>query len=281
MRSKLFVPASRPDLFAKALLTAADAICFDLEDAVAAKSKNEARENLNEFFASSHSITPKQLLIRVNAVHSPDFLPDLLSAVRSNVYAIALPKVDAPQDVEFACETLSRVEADRKLDAPLSVLVTIESPRGLRRAHELATVSPRICGLQLGFADLLEPLGISSDNNDARQQIRLIMRLAAADAGVDCFEAAYPHFRDEAGFIAQLNAARAMGYAGASCIHPGQVEIANKVFTPTAQELAYAELVVAAADEAAVKGIAVVEVEGKMIDLPFVQRARAILSRRP
>jgi citrate lyase subunit beta/citryl-CoA lyase len=279
MRSKLFVPAVRPDLFVKAIGTAADAVCFDLEDSVPSNRKSEAREYLDTFLSSSVSDISKLLLVRVNHVNSMEFLHDLKAVVKLGLFAVALPKVETPEEIHHAAELLSQIELERGIQSPIALLITVESPRGLRCAHELAASSGRICGLQLGFADLLEPLGISSENTMARQQIRLTLRLAAGEAGVDCYEAAYPLFRDSAGFVAQLRDARALGFIGASCIHPNQIEAANSVFTPTAEEVADAKAVLAAAEEAERRGNAVVELNGKMIDRPFVLRAKAIVRR--
>jgi len=278
MRSKLFVPATRPELFSKALNSAADAICFDLEDAVPATRKSEARSNLDTFL-NSPPVTHKQLLVRVNSASSNDFLLDLQAIVKPGLYAIALPKVESVDEIRCTAELLSKIEQERGIQSPIALLITIESPRGLRRAYELATASPRICGLQLGFADLLEPLGISSLHSQTRQQIRLMLRLAAAEADLDCYEAAYPMLRDHAGFLAQLTDARALGFAGASCIHPDQIAVANQVFSPTAEEIDYANFVLAAVDEASRSGNAVAVLNGKMIDAPFVLRAKAILHR--
>jgi citrate lyase subunit beta/citryl-CoA lyase len=96
---------------------------------------------------------------------------------------------------------------------------------------------------------------------------------------LDCYEAAYPQFRDHAGFLAQLTDARELGFAGASCIHPNQVDVVNQIFSPTEQEIAYAETVLAAAAEADREGKAVIEANGKMIDRPFLLRAKAILRK--
>ena len=107
----------------------------------------------------------------------------------------------------------------------------------------------------------------------------LLLRLAAAEADIDCYESAYPLFHDEAGWLAQLQDARALGFAGASCIHPKQVTTANRVFTPTAEEIAYASGVVEAAGRAAIQGSGIAQFQGKMIDRPFLRRAQSILSR--
>ncbi len=272
------MPATRLDLFTKALISGADAVCFDLEEGVPEDRKAEARENLSAFLGKFGSSDHPALLVRVNPAHSEHLPSDIEAVAGPGLAAIALPKVETVEEISLVDKLLIQVEKERGLKIPIELLVTIESPRGLRRAVELAQSSPRILGLQLGFADLLEPLGISSTNASARNHVRIMLRLAAAEAGIDCYESAYPLFRDEAGFFAQLKDARSLGFAGASCIHPSQIGPANHVFAPTDEEIQYAKGVLHAAEQASGQGSAITEYQGKMIDAPFLQRARSILA---
>jgi citrate lyase beta subunit len=278
MRSKLFVPAIRPDLFEKALSSGSDAVCFDLEDAVPWDKKAEARTHLQAFLEFRVAKSP-DLLVRTNPVDSADFLLDLEAVVWPSLTAIALPKVRSADEIRALEEALTKLEATRHMPSPLSILPTIESARGLRLAAEIAEASSRIIGLQLGFADLLEPLGIAGDNRLARDQIRLMLRLAAAEAGVDCCDSAFADFRNTEAFQMHLAAGREYGFAGASCIHPSQIAATNRAYTPTEAEIAYARRVVAAAAEAVLVGSSVTSVDGKMIDLPFVMGAERLLAR--
>jgi citrate lyase beta subunit len=276
MRSKLFVPAIRVELFKKAMASGADAICFDLEDAVAPASRPEARRHLQAFLTNQAAGSP-HLLVRTNSVGSSDFLLDVASAVWHSTFAIALPKVESADDIRLAEKSMAALELERAITTPLGILPTIESPRGLRLAVEIARASARVIGLQLGFADLLEPMGIAHDNAFARDQIRLMLRLAAAEANLDCYDPAFPDFQNLAAYQQQLDAARALGFAGSSCIHPAQVEPANATFTPTPEALADAGQIVAAAKLAAQRGDAVTSVNGRMIDRPFVLAAERLL----
>jgi citrate lyase subunit beta/citryl-CoA lyase len=280
MRSKLFVPAIRPEIFEKALHSGADTVCFDLEDAVAPHRKAEAREHLHAFLSQRSPVAAPLLLVRTNTIASAGFPQDIACVLWRSLYAIALPKVESAEDVHAAAACLAEFETSRNLPSPVGILPTIESPRGLRLAAEIALSSPRIIGLQLGFADLLEPLGIAPNNALARNQIRLALRLAAAEAGVDCYDSAYANFKDLTGYENELKIARSLGFAGVSCIHPTQVSIANLVFTPTDEELVHARRVVDAAEEAAREGKAVTTLDGKMIDPPFILRARQLLAHK-
>ena len=219
------------------------------------------------------------LLVRTNDVHSKRFVEDVEACVWSSLHAIALPKVGSAKDVHQAIEAIDELEQRRGLTAQLGVLPTIESAKGLRLAHEIASSSPRVIGLQIGFADLLAPLGIASEDLSLRQQIRLDVRLAAAEANLDAYDSVFADFRDAAGHKVQLEAARSVGFAGASCIHPSQVAATNEVFTPTKEEIAHARRVLQAADDAAAIGSAVTSLDGKMIDRPFLLQARRVLGR--
>ena len=278
MRSKLFVPAIRVELFKKALGSGADALCFDLEDSVKPEARPEARAHLETFLANQTPGSPL-LLVRTNAVASSDFRLDIASAVWPSTFAIALPKVESAEDIWQAEKLIAPLELERGVATPLGILPTIESPRGLRLAAEIACASTRVIGLQMGLADLLEPMGIARSNAFACDQIRLTLRLAAAEADLDCYDSAFPDFKNPAAYQQQLDAARALGFAGVSCIHPGQIEQANRTFTPTAEELADARQIVAAAKLAAERGDAVTSIDGRMIDRPFVLAAQRLLGR--
>jgi len=279
MRSKLFVPGSRPDLFAKALASAADALSFDLEDAVQPDRKAEARRLVAELLRSPDgAASPKLMVVRVNGLATEHFEADLGAIVGPRLDLVNLPKVESPDDVRAAAAALDRVEAGRGLTAPVGLLVNIESPRGLRLAAAIAAADPRVAGLQLGFADLFEPLGIDRTDAAAVHHLQLAVRLAAGEAGVPAYDAAYAAVNDPDGFRREAEAARRLGYAGKSCIHPGQVPLANAVFRPTDAEIAHASRVVEAWRQAEASGVGAVLVDGTMIDPPFARRAQAIVA---
>lgn len=276
MRSKLFVPGSRPELFPKALAGQADALSFDLEDAVPEAGKAEARRLVGEAlqareFASSRKI----LLVRVNGLTTPHFEADLAAVVGPRLDLLNVPKVESAEDIRLVAKTLARLEAERGLTRPIGILANIESPRGLRFAAEIAGADPRVAGLQIGFADLLEPLGIDRTNAAAIHQLQLAVRLAAGEAGLWACDAAYGNIKDADGYRAEALAAKRLGYLGKTCIHPSQIAVANEIFRPTAEEIAFARRVVEAAAKATAGAFTV---DGRMIDAPFIKRAHAVLA---
>jgi citrate lyase subunit beta/citryl-CoA lyase len=278
MRSKLFVPGSRPELFDKAYLSAADAISFDLEDAVAADRKDEARRLVAGELARRRGEGLKISIVRVNGLEGELFAADLDAIVQDGLDVLNLPKIERPDEIRHVAKLLDRLEAERGVKRPIGILANIETPRGVRLAAEIASAHMRVVGLQLGFGDLFEPFGISRSEPMALNAIRLAIRLAAAEAGLPAYDGAFVGVTDIAGFRAEAELARQFGLAGKSCVHPTQVEIANEVFFPRASEIAAARKVVVAADEMLSRGVGAFTVDGAMVDGPFIARARAIVA---
>jgi citrate lyase beta subunit len=276
MRSKLFVPASRPELFAKAMAGEADALSFDLEDAVDEAVKDSARDELARFLRELPANHGKTIIVRVNGLATPHFEADLEAIVGPGLDLVNLPKPESADDVRRCAAAIARLE--RGAPVEIGILVNIEAPRALRIAAELAGASPRVRGLQVGYGDLIEPLDIDRYNPAVIQHIMLAVRLAAGEAGVWAYDGAYANIKDTEGYVREAEMARRLGYVGKSAIHPSQVPLANAVFRPTDAEIAHSLKVVEAAREAACKGIGAFTVEGRMVDAPFIRRAEQILA---
>lgn len=276
MRSKLFVPGSRPELFPKALASQADALSFDLEDSVTEDRKAEARRLIGQTLQSpDFAATRKILLVRVNGLTTPYFTADLATVVGPRLDLLNLPKVESAEDICTVVKALARLEAERGLARPIGILANVESPRGLRFAAEIACADQRVVGLQIGFADLLEPLGIDRTDAAAIHQLQLAVRLAAGEAGIWACDAVYGVIKDPDGFRTEALAAKRLGYIGKSCIHPSQIALANEVFRPTEEEIAFAARVVEAAGRTSAGAFTI---DGRMIDAPFIKRAHAVLA---
>lgn len=278
MRSKLFVPGSRPEIFEKAAGSAADALSFDLEDAVAQGKKAEARAHVAAFLQTYKNSSGKIIIVRVNEISSPLFEADVEAIVGPGVDIINVPKVESSDDVSKAALAIARAEKKHGLEGKIRLLTNIETPKGLRQAAEIAAADPRVIGLQIGFKDLLSRWGIDSRDAGAQQYVRLQVRLAAAEGGVTAYDGAFTDIKQPDAFRAEAENARRMGFAGKTCIHPNQVPIANEVFAPRAEEVVYAEKVLAAAREASERGAGVFTLDGQMIDEPILAQARAIVA---
>jgi citrate lyase subunit beta/citryl-CoA lyase len=279
MRSKLFVPGSRPEFFAKALASDADALSFDLEDAVAENKKAEARDLLSRLLRSAEMrSTAKTLIVRVNGLDTGHFEADLAAVVVPGVHLVNLPKPESVDDVRRAAAAIEQAERANGFtdeDPKVRLLLNIESPRALRCAAGLAGAHPRVAGLQLGLGDLFEPAGIHRRNPAAVASAMFTVRMAAAEANVYAYDTVFANIRDAEGFRAEAEMSRQMGFLGKSCIHPSQIALANEIYRPSDEEIAHAQRVVAAAARAQADGVGAYVVDGKMIDAPFVRRAQS------
>ena len=277
MRSKLFVPGSRPELFAKAMAGEADGVSFDLEDAVDESMKDEARRALAQFLRTLAPGHGKVVIVRVNALATPHFSVDIEAIVGAGVDLVNLPKPESPEDIRECADAMAKAERRAGIE-PVGILANIETPRAFRLAAEIASASPRVKGLQAGWGDLIEPLDIDRYNASMIESLLLHIRIAAGEGGVWAYDGAYANFKDPDGYKREAEASRRLGFLGKSCIHPTQVPLANAVFRPSDAEIAHSLRVVAAAREAAAKGIGAFTVNGKMVDGPFVRRAEAVLA---
>jgi citrate lyase beta subunit len=279
MRSKLFVPGSRVELFPKALAGEADAISFDVEDAVPEASKARAREQVADFIRSEavrHST--KLLIVRINALNSAHFEADLAAFARPGVALLNLPKAQSADDVRAAAAALERAERQNGVKQPIRLLVNIETARAVRLAGEIADASPRVAGLQLGLADLFESMRISRRDERNAHAAMFAVRLAAGESGRFVYDSAFPDVMDEPGFRREAEQAKSLGYVGKSCVHPKQVALANAIFDIDELSLAAARRIVAAAKKEAERGRGAFLLDGRMIDLPMVKRAEALLA---
>ncbi len=279
MRSKLFVPGSRPELFAKAMASEADAISIDLEDAVTEARKPQARSAVGSWLREGQGARGgKLLIVRVNAMDTAHFEADVAAVLQPGLQVLNLPKPESVEAVRAACALMQRIERDKGLTAPVRLLLNIETPRALREAAALARADPRVMGLQVGLGDLFEPLGVDRREPAAVQHVLLAVRLAAGEAGIDAYDGAYADVRDTDGYLAEAQLARRLGFAGKTCIHPSQIALANQAFRPSDTEIAHAVQVTAAAADAEARGLGAYLVDGRMVDAPFLRRAQAIVA---
>jgi citrate lyase subunit beta/citryl-CoA lyase len=255
-RSLLFLPASNPRAIAKARGLAADMVVLDLEDAVRAEQKDEARSAAVEAVAAGF---PGLCAIRINS-RDPWHRADLAAVAQSRADYVVVPMTPGPEPV---------LEAARATARP--VLAMIETARGVLNA---AAIAPETAGLIAGTNDLAADLGLrpGGDRGALATSLQTIV-LAARAAGVAAFDGVYNRLDDSAGFAAQCEEGRALGFDGKSLIHPGQVDIANRLFGPGEAEVEAARRLLAAATGGAER------FEGEMIERMHVEQARRLLAK--
>lgn len=278
MRSKLFVPGARPELFAKALAGDADALSFDLEDSVPEAGKEAARQAIAGFLTDpALAASSKCVIVRTNATDSPHFAGDLAAMAQPRVDLLNIPKLESAAQVQAIAAALEAAEAANGVSRPIGLLLNVETPAGLRHAAALAAAHPRVAGLQLGLADLFAVNGIARTPANVHAAL-FALRMAAAEAGVFAYDSAWPNVSDEDGFHREAGLARDLGFLGKSCIHPKQVAWANAVFSVSEQRLDEARRIVAAATAAETSGRGAFLFEGRMIDTPFLRQAQMLLA---
>lgn len=275
MRSKLFVPCSRVELFDKAIAGDADALSFDLEDSVPAGGKAAARERLARFLRSDAAMgSDKRIIVRVNAPGTPFFANDLAALAGLRIEMLNVPKIETAD----AARAVASEAAAAGLTA--SLLVTVETPRGVAAVGDIASAHPAIAGIQMGLNDLFAPLSIDRrDPRNVHAAMWSIRMAVAATSAAFVYDGAWPDIADDAGFRAEAELARGLGYPGKSCIHPRQVPIANAVFDDSGA-VAEARRLLAAAALAETAGRGAFTFEGRMVDAPAITAARALLGKR-
>ena len=256
-RSYLFVPANRPERIAKAQQAGADAVIVDLEDAVAPADKASARDALAKHLASAAPV-----FVRINGADTPWFADDLKLCAAAGVSGVLLPKAE---------EAKALADIARVIGAGKAIVPIIETARGFEQARGLAQ-SGHAQRLAFGSIDFQVDLGIDGEGEELlyfRSGLVLVSRLAGLLPPVDGVTVAIED--------AETLRGRRLGFGAKLCIHPKQVAVVNACFAPTAEDIAWAERVLAAA--AASKGSAVA-VDGKMVDVPVIRKAENILGRK-
>jgi citrate lyase subunit beta/citryl-CoA lyase len=286
MRSLLFVPGDDPGKMDKALRSGADGLVLDLEDAVAAARKPQARSATTAFLGRAATAGPT-LWVRVNPVSSPHYLQDLCAVVPARPAGLLLPKCDDASDVVAANAHLLALEAQAGLARGAIGLIPIvtETPQAVFSLAGYARPLPRLSGLTWGAEDLSAAVGaLSARGRDGAltplyATVRALTLAAAAAAGAPAFDTVYTDFRDDEGLAAYASAARRDGFGGMFAIHPRQVPILNAAFTPSAAEIAHARRVVDLFREQPDAGA--LALDGQMLDAPHLRQAQRVLARDP
>jgi len=267
-RSALYLPANRESAIAKARTLAADCIIFDLEDAVQPDAKPAARAAAVAALAVGWG--NRTMLLRVNAVGTPWSADDFAAARAAGVAGIVVPKVSS---AAVAAEAVAAAGG-----AP--VWAMIETPAGVIAAPQIAAV-PGVAVLLAGMADLANELNCRPD--PARTPLLYSLSaivVAARAAGVLAIDGVFTDIRDDAGFTAEAQQGRMLGFDGKSLVHPSQVPLCNAVFSPGAAEIAEAEALIAAYEAGLAAGRGVTTYGGKMVEVLHVEAARRLLAAR-
>lgn len=293
-RTMLFVPSSRWPMIEKAARSAADAVCLDLEDSVPDAEKAAGRANIVRAFREL-DFGPRIRMIRINGLDGPFAYRDLVDTLEpagDRIDLVMLPKAGAAAHVAFVDILLGQIERSRGFANRIGIEAQIETASGFVAIREIAAASDRLEALIFGPGDYSASMRMPSanigefDDHDAlypghrwHAAMHSIVAHARA-AGLRAIDGPYAAYQDVAGFERSCRIARAMGFDGKQCIHPGQLEAANAIFAPSPEEVAHARAVIEAYERAVAEGRGSASWNGKMIDAANVRMARAILEKQ-
>ncbi|UWQ80267.1 CoA ester lyase [Leisingera sp. S132] len=267
-RSVLYIPGSNARALEKAKTLPVDAVIFDLEDAVSADEKTNARETLGQALKAG-GYGARMKIVRINGLDTPWGRGDATAAARMSPDAILLPKVNAPEDLDALAEITG--------DIPLWAMM--ETPRGMLNAAAIAA-HPKLQGMVMGTNDLAKELQTRYRPDRMPMMAGLGLCLLAAKAeGLVIVDGVYNAFKDVEGLAAECAQGRDMGFDGKTLIHPAQVEVANAAFAPTEREIDTSRRQIAAFEEAKAAGQGVAVVDGKIVENLHVVTAREILAK--
>jgi len=281
LRSMMFVPGDSEKKLAKCATLPADALILDLEDSVSPARKAHARGLAAEFVAHRPA-SPRSIWVRINPLGTAECSADLASVMAARPDGLVLPKVWSAGDVIELGHWLDELERrfDIALGATRVMPIATETAAAVLTLESYLGCGRRLAALAWGAEDLCVALGATTNVDERGEWLppyelaRSLCLLAAAGAGVPAIDTVYTKLGDANGLERQARAARRDGFVGKLAIHPEQIEILNRAFQPTAEELEHARRVVAAFDA---EGVGVVTLDGRMLDRPHLQRARRTL----
>jgi citrate lyase subunit beta/citryl-CoA lyase len=282
VRSWLYVPGQRERMVQKSFELKADAIIYDLEDAVPRTEKQAARDMLWTYLTDPPEPGTPRRYVRVNHPTNTElFEPDLACALTLDIEGIGLPKIETPDEVRAVDDALTTAEEARgKVVGSTKIMLLIESPLGLVNVYAIASASPRILAIAFGAEDFSREMGMPLVKTpEAQQQLyaRSAIAIAAAAAGVQAIDVIWTDLTDLDGIAAEAAQARGLGFTGKAAIHPEQIAPINAAFSPGDDEIAYAHEALAAYDAAVAEGTGAINYKGAFLEEPVIARARHVL----
>ena len=269
-RSFIFAPGLKPEMFPKALASGTDIVCVELEDGIAPKDKDEARQKGLALFAVPQADDGVERIVRINCLRTAFGLADVNAVLATDIPppALMLPKVMTPDEIVWLDDLLTERGHDIRLH------VIIETNASLEDVYEIARASPRIDALFFGGVDMAAELRCSNAWEPLLYARSRVVH-AAASVGIDAIDVPYLDLENPDGMAEEARLARQLGFSAKGSIHPKQIPILNGVFTPTEAEIAHAERILNAFTEA---DTGLVVVDGKLIEKPVLREMQRILS---
>ena len=277
-RSLLFVPGNRSDMLEKASTADTDILVPDMEDSVPDNEKSNARslisEKLETLSGKNQSIVP-----RVNALDTGLTFDDIHAVVNSKTYGISVGKIESSWDIKEVSKILSQIESEKSVElGSTKIIAWIESASAIVNVNSIASASDRMLGIAFGGEDFTNDMGIQrSETGIEILYPRSVVAVAAKAAGITAIDTPYVNFRDNDGLEQEIKSVLPLGFKAKFAIHPGQLQSINNLFSPSEEAIEYAKKVIEVFEEAERNGSGATSLDGKMIDVPVVKRARNLL----
>ncbi|MEA5094233.1 Citrate lyase subunit beta [bioreactor metagenome] len=277
-RTMMYVTGNNPANIMEAHLYGSDSIMFDLEDSVSLKEKDSARFLVYNALKTM-DYGNVETVVRINGLDTQFGRDDLEAMVRAQPDIIRLPKTETKQDIIDVDNMISEIEKQVGLEVgSTKIMAAVESPLGVMNAYEIATASKRLVAIAIGAEDFVTNMKTTrSPEGIELLAARSNLLMAARAAGIYALDTVYTNIKDDEGFMDEVKLIKQLGFDGKSVIHPRQIGMVHKIYTPTEKEIRNAVRIVGAIKEAESKGSGVIALDGKMIDGPVVDRAYRVL----
>ena len=278
-RSMLFLPGNNPNMLINGNCLGADAIIFDLEDAVSPAEKDAARILVRNTMRYM-DFRGCEMIVRINSIDTPYWKQDIDAILPYRPGLILLPKTGTPQDALEADAYMTELEAKLGMEKnTVGLMPLIETAMGVENAYQIASCTNRVKALFLGAEDLTADLQCQRTKESREiEYARTRLVIAARAAGVDVYDTPFTDVNDDEGIVKDAQLAKALGFSGKASISPRHVEVINAVFSPTQKEVDYAYEVLEAIELAKSQGKGAIALHGKMIDAPIVTRAERTIA---
>ena len=278
-RSMLFLPGNNPNMLINAGSLGADAVIFDLEDAVSPLEKDAARVLVRNTMKYM-DLSGKEVIVRINSVDTDFWKEDIDTILPEKPSLILLPKASCPEDVVLVDEYITKVEKDLGLESgSVGLMPLIETALGVENSFLIASSTKRVKALFLGAEDLTADLQCKRTKMGREiEYARTRIVVASRAAGVDAYDTPFTDVNDDEGIVEDSRLAKALGFSGKASISPRHVDVINEVFSPTFAEIEYAYEVMDAIALAKKQGKGAIALRGKMIDAPIVARAERTIA---
>lgn len=276
-RNLLFIPGNNPAMLQNGGVFEADSVILDLEDAVAPSEKDAARLLVAQALTSV-DYGKSEIIVRINGLDSFGG-EDIEAIIPCNPHAILLPKVQSAADIHAAAEKIAAAEKKGSGKVKVKIIALIETPQGLAASYDVASAHERVAALAFGAEDYTAGIGAERTREGLEiSTARMLIVNAAAAAGIQAVDTPYTDANDEEGLFQDASFAKRLGFRGKLAINPRQIEIINKVFNPTRDDIDWAVRVIYAIRRAEAEGSGVASINGKMVDAPIVNRAERIVN---